>query len=138
MVVPHIRHLAIRTRDVQRSVEFYRDGLGFQEIGPRGIGMDLSDQTLNLTILPFVGTPGPAPEEGQEQIHFGIVVPDAKAIFLRLREKGVLSVRYDIKLRNEPDPNEVPQGSFKVVDPDGNIIDVTDNDSEWRGISAVR
>ena len=138
MAIPHIRHLAIRTRDVQRSVEFYRDGLGFQEIGPRGIGMDLTDQTLNLTILPFVGTPGPIPEEGQEQIHFGIFVPDAKAIFLRLREKGVLSVRYDIKLRNEPVANEIPEGSFKVVDPDGNIIDVTDNDTEWRGISSVR
>jgi catechol 2,3-dioxygenase-like lactoylglutathione lyase family enzyme len=68
LAVPRIRHLAIRCRDVDRSVRFYRDGFGFQEVGPRGLGMDLTDQTLNLTILPFVGTPAPASEEGLARI----------------------------------------------------------------------
>jgi catechol 2,3-dioxygenase-like lactoylglutathione lyase family enzyme len=137
MAIPRIRHLAIRSRDVERAVRFYRDGLGFQVVGPRGSGMDLSDETLNVTILPFVETPREAPEEGQEQIHFGIIVPDAKALFVRLRELGVLSVRYDIKLRNEPEPGKVPEGSYKVIDPDGNVIDVTDSETEWRGVGAT-
>jgi hypothetical protein len=27
--------------------------------------------------------------------------------------------------------------SFKVLDPDGNVIDVTANKEEWRGVSVV-
>ncbi|MBM4418113.1 MAG: VOC family protein [Chloroflexi bacterium] len=138
MPIPRIRHLAIRCRDVERTKRFYADGLGFAVVGPRGAGWDLTDETLNLTILPFVDTPPPASEEGLEQIHFGVVVPDAKALFTRLRDLGVLSVRYDIKLRNEPEPGKVPEGSYKVVDPEGNVIDVTDSKTEWRGISAVQ
>ena len=134
MPVPRIRHLAIRSRDVERSVRFYRDGLGFKEIGPRGSGVDLSDETLNLTILPFVDSPAPAPEEGLEQIHFGIVVADSQGLYRRLSELGVLSVRHDIKARNEPIAGVVPEGSYKLLDPDGNVIDVTPNRAEWRGV----
>jgi catechol 2,3-dioxygenase-like lactoylglutathione lyase family enzyme len=131
---PRIRHLAIRTRDVDRSVRFYRDGLGFKEVGRRGRGMDLSDETLNLTILPFEGTPAPAAEEGLEQIHFGIVVDDAPGLYTRLGELGVLSVRHDIKERGDVVAGVVPTGSYKVLDPDGNVIDVTGNREEWRGV----
>jgi catechol 2,3-dioxygenase-like lactoylglutathione lyase family enzyme len=134
VAVPRIRHLAIRCRDVDRSVRFYRDGLGFKEVGPRGSGVDLSDETLNLTILPFVGDPAPAPEEGLEQIHFGIVVADSEGLYRRLGELGVLSVRHDIKARNEAVAGVVPTGSYKLLDPDGNVIDVTPNPEEWRGV----
>jgi catechol 2,3-dioxygenase-like lactoylglutathione lyase family enzyme len=137
MTPPRIRHLAIRSRDVDRAVRFYRDGLGFAEVGPRGNGMDLSDETLNLTILPFVDTPGPAPEEGREQIHFGIVVDDGPGLYVRLRELGVLSVRHDIKERGEVVEGTVPSGSYKVLDPDGNVIDVTANHEEWRGVGSL-
>jgi catechol 2,3-dioxygenase-like lactoylglutathione lyase family enzyme len=134
MASPRIRHLAIRCRDVDKSVRFYRDGLGFKEVGPRGNGMDLTDETLNLTILPFVGPPAAAPEEGYEQIHFGIVVEDSKALYRRLDELGVFSVRHDIKLRGEVAAGVVPEGSYKLLDPDGNVIDVTANREEWRGV----
>ncbi len=133
MTIPRIRHLAIRCRDVARSVAFYRDGLGFAQIGPRGPGMDLSDGTLNITILPFVGTPPPPPEEGSEQIHFGIIVPDARALYRHLIARGVPVVRDDIKERGDVTEAE-PAGSYKILDPDGNVIDVTDNLSEWRGV----
>lgn len=140
MPIPRIRHLAIRCRDVERSIRFYRDGLGFQVIGPRepdGPSTDLTDQTLNITILPFVGTPGDPPEEGSEQIHFGIIVPSAAKLYQHLQAHGVTVVRNDIKGRGEPHADMVPIGSYKIVDPDGNVIDVTDNPAEWRGISAT-
>jgi catechol 2,3-dioxygenase-like lactoylglutathione lyase family enzyme len=132
--VPRIRHLAIRTRDLARAVSFYRDGLGFKEIGPRGGGVDLSDETLNLTILPFEGTPAAAPEEGLEQIHFGIVVDDSPGLYRRLRAVGAVTARHDIKERGEVVEGVVPTGSYKVLDPDGNVIDVTPNRDEWRGV----
>src|SRR5262245_40859773 len=134
MAIPRIRHLAIRTRDVDRAVRFYRDGLGFKEVGPRGSGVDLTDETLNLTILPFVGPPAAAPEEGYEQIHFGIVVEDSQALYRRLDEIGAFSVRHDIKARGEVAAGVVPAGSYKVLDPDGNVIDVTADRQEWRGV----
>lgn len=93
MTTPHIRHLAIRCRDVTRTVAFYRGGLGFAEFGPRGLGMDLPDGTLNITFLPFVGAPPPPPEEWNEQIHFGIIVPDARALLRHLTARGVPIVR---------------------------------------------
>ena len=33
------------------------------------------------------------------------------------------------------DLNAVPKRSFKVLDPDGNVIDITANRAEWRGVS---
>jgi catechol 2,3-dioxygenase-like lactoylglutathione lyase family enzyme len=133
--VPRILHLAIRSRDIPRATRFYAEGLGFRVIGPRPSGsgsMDLTDGHMNLTIVPFVGEPAPAPEEGLEQIHFGILVDDAAALYRRLKEQGASVVRFDVKARGDVDPNATPVGSFKVLDPDGNVIDVSDDVNEWR------
>ena len=55
----------------------------------------------------------------------------------RLRDRGVPYLREDVKLRNAvPDDERPPHGSFKVADPDGNVIDVTNNHEEWRGVGA--
>jgi catechol 2,3-dioxygenase-like lactoylglutathione lyase family enzyme len=131
--VPRVLHLAIRSRDIPRATRFYADGLGFSVIGPRPSGtgsMDLTDGHMNLTIVPFVGEPSPAPEEGLEQIHFGILVDDAAALYQRLKEQGARVVRFDVKARGEAEGT--PPGSFKVLDPDGNVIDVSSDVNEWR------
>jgi catechol 2,3-dioxygenase-like lactoylglutathione lyase family enzyme len=132
---PRILHLAIRSRDIPRATRFYAEGLGFTVIGPRPSGsgsMDLTDGHMNLTIVPFVGDPGPAPEEGREQIHFGILVDDAAALYRRLVAFGATIARHDVKTRDEPNPDEPPSGSYKVLDPDGNVIDVSGDVNEWR------
>jgi len=137
---PRITLITLGVDDLEKSLSFYRDGLGFQVIGPRhpdGPSTDLTDQTLNITILPFVGDPPNPPIEGNEQIHFGILVPDAAALYRHLRALGATIVRDDIKVRGEPRDDEAPAGSYKIVDPDGNVIDVTDSPTEWRGISAT-
>jgi catechol 2,3-dioxygenase-like lactoylglutathione lyase family enzyme len=134
MAVPRILHLAIRSRDIPRATSFYRDGLGFREIGPRPSGsgsMDLTDGHVNLTIVPFVGQPRDPAEEGLESIHFGLLVDDAPALYQRLRALGATVARHDVKERHEAS-EQPPPGSFKVLDPDGNVVDVTDNREEWR------
>ena len=133
MSSPRILHLAIRSRDIPRAARFYHEVLGFQVIGPRPSGggsMDLTDGVLNFTIVPFVGDPNRPSEEGLEPIHFGIVVDDARALYRRLRDVGAAIVRHDIKARGEP-MDAVPEGSYKILDPDGNVIDVTDRRDEW-------
>ena len=110
--MPRILHLAIRSRDIPAATRFYADGLGFRVIGPRPSGsgsMDLTDGHMNLTIVPFVGTPASAPEEGLEQIHFGILVEDAGALYQKLKEQGARVVRFDVKARGEAEGT--PAGS---------------------------
>jgi hypothetical protein len=43
--------------------------------------------------------------------------------------------RDDIKDRRLLEAGHVPEQSFKVLDPDGNVVDVTANPREWPGVS---
>ena len=131
---PRFGHIAIRTRDVAASRRFYEEGLGlrFVAMRPGGSGaFDLSDGAVNVTILPYDGPERSVHGEGTEHIHLGLMVPDALAAYRRLQHVGATVVRADVKARREPEAPS-PGGSFKVADPDGNVIDVTGNAEEWR------
>ena len=86
-----------------------------------------------MTLIQHDGSDRPALEEGQEYVHFGFIVDDAQATFLRLQQDGAIFLRDNVKTRDPIRPGEVPPGSFKVADPDGNVVDITDNRQEWRG-----
>lgn len=129
-----LRHIALRCRDREASRRFYELlGLRFVDYRPSGDALDLSDGTLNMTLIQYDGPERPEPEEGSEYIHFGLIVDDAHATFLRLQEAGAIFLRDNVKTRDLIQPGEVPPGSFKVADPDGNVVDVTGNPGEWRG-----
>ncbi|MCH7989454.1 MAG: hypothetical protein IID46_09965, partial [Planctomycetes bacterium] len=40
-----------------------------------------------------------------------------------------------IKQPTSAEAIDAPGTSFKVLDPDGNVVDVTRNKNEWRGVS---
>ncbi len=130
-----LRHVALRCQDVQASRRFY-ELLGMEFIGlrPAGDALDLADGTVNLTLIPYDGPSRPPREEGSEYVHFGFVVPDARLTFTRLQQAGASFLRDDVKTRDPIRPGEVPPGSYKVADPDGNVVDITDDPGEWRGI----
>jgi len=51
-----LRHVAIRTADIERSRLFYESIVGLKFVGfrPSESGsIDLSDGTLNMTLLPY-------------------------------------------------------------------------------------
>jgi catechol 2,3-dioxygenase-like lactoylglutathione lyase family enzyme len=127
------RHIALRTRDIARSRRFYEEGLGLRWIGyrPNSESMDLSDGSVNLTLLPYDGPERTALEEGTEFIHLGLLVEDLTATYHRLQALGATIARDDVKARNEHDPNSVPVGSFKALDPDGNVLDISERPNEW-------
>jgi len=132
-----IRHIALRCRDAEKTRAFYELlGMRFVAYLPGSTGaMDLSDGTLNVTLIPYEGEERPVLEEGSEYIHLGVMVKDARETWRRLRDEGAPYLRDDVKLRNQvSDEEATPPGSFKVADPDGNVIDVTDNRDEWRGV----
>ena len=52
-----IRHIAIATRDLEATTQFYIEGLGLKQVGkvntPTSEGYYLSDGHVNLAILKF-------------------------------------------------------------------------------------
>lgn len=128
-----VRHLAIRTRDLPASRRFYEEGLELQFLGfrPLGESVDLSDGSINLTLLPYDGpTRSPLPE-GNEFVHLGLLVEDLAATYRRLVELGAHIARDDVKERR-PTSGAVPSASFKVLDPDGVVLDISERPDEWR------
>jgi len=128
-----LRHLALRCRDMERSRRFYEMlGLRFVDYRPSGDGLDLSDGTLNVTLIQYEGPERAPLEEGREFIHFGLLVEDARDTLERLKAAGATFLRENVKERLAMD-EMIPSGSFKVQDPDGNVIDISGNRDEWRG-----
>jgi len=133
-----LRHLAIRCQDLERSRDFYLTAFGWQFVGyrPGGRSLDLSDGVNNITLLQHPAEAvRPVLEEGNEYIHFGVIVDDLIACWRRCRDWGARISKGDVKDRTEIGQDAVPLRSFKVLDPDGNVIDVTANREEWRGVS---
>ncbi len=130
-----LRHIALRTKDMEVSRRFY-ETIGFEFVGYRGRnGLDLSDGTLNMTILQYNGAARPPFEEGTEFIHFGIIVEDLPSIYNTLRDGGFKLIMDNVKKGDEIDDNKPPERSFKVADPDGNVVDITCAKDEWRGVT---
>jgi catechol 2,3-dioxygenase-like lactoylglutathione lyase family enzyme len=129
-----VRHLALRVRDVARTRRFYEEGLAFRFIGyrPSGDSLDLSDGQVNLTVIPYEGPERRPLEEGYEFIHLGFWVDDLAATYQRLLALGAKIVREDVKERRDFTGDAPPVGSFKVLDPDGNVLDISERIDEWR------
>lgn len=129
------RHFAIRTHDLEAARRFYEEGLGLRFLDYRPgtrEALDLSDGVVNLTLIQYSGPPRTALEEGTEFIHLGFLVEDLAATYQRFVNIGANVVREDVKERNLLASNTTPQGSFKVLDVDGNVLDVTERHDEWR------
>lgn len=129
-----LRHFALRVQDVEQTRRFYEKGLGlrFVDYRPGGVAMDLSDGNVNMTIIPHEGPAREALEEGIEFIHLGFLVDDLAAVYQRFIDIGAHVVREDVKERRIHDTSAPPQGSFKVLDPDGNVLDISERPEEWR------
>ena len=129
-----LRHIALRTKDMEASRRFY-ESIGFAFVGYRGRGgLDLSDGTLNMTILQYNGDERAPFEEGTEFIHFGIIVEDLASIYNTLREGGFELLMDNVKKGDDISADKAPERSFKVADPDGNVVDITCATDEWRGV----
>ena len=130
-----IRHVALRTRDMERSRFFYERILGLKFLRYVGDGCYLSDGTVNLTFIQYDGEPPRPPlAYAGEYIHLGLFVENLAEIYQRLRAEGFAVLREDIKEERDFDYSRVPEGSFKVSDPDGNVIDITERADEWDGV----
>ena len=135
----HLRHLAIRCMDMELSKNFYTEviGLKFHDYRPSRLGLDLTDGVNNITLIQQPeDCVRPPLIEGSEYIHFGFIVDSMEECWQRALEWGAEISKADVKDRTSVDSlNKVPERSFKVLDPDRNVIDISDNRDEWNAIS---
>jgi catechol 2,3-dioxygenase-like lactoylglutathione lyase family enzyme len=99
-------------RDVERSLGFYRDALGLQEVEREGDAVRLAIGGLHILLLPFAAEPNANAYLRNATIGFDVVVADA-ALVETLEAAGGRRVE-------RLDGGE----GWAVADPDGNVIEV--------------
>jgi catechol 2,3-dioxygenase-like lactoylglutathione lyase family enzyme len=120
-----IRHIAIRSEDVESTAKFFVEVFGLELIGRRSHGpIDLSDGDVNITVLPMnVGHDGREYHKGFD--HIGFSVEDTEAVHARLLEHGA----------KELNPVQLGDAYYesKYKSGEGLIVDV----GHWRGTSSI-
>ena len=120
-----IRHIAIRTEDVEGAAAFFQEVFGLQLVQRRGHGpIDLSDGDVNVTLLPLrLGATEREARPGVE--HIGFTVEDDDATKRELLAHGATEMN-PINLGDH-----YYEAKFRCLD--GVVVDV----GHWRGASAV-
>jgi catechol 2,3-dioxygenase-like lactoylglutathione lyase family enzyme len=119
-----IRHIAIRSEDVEQTVRFFTEVLGLELVQRREHGpVDLSDGDVNITVLPLnIGAAGDV-RPGFD--HIGFSVDNESELRERLLANGASEL------------NPIRMGDVyyesKFKSPQGLVIDV----GHWAGASPV-
>lgn len=119
-----IKHIAIRTRDVEKTAAFYTETFGLKQVGSGQNGVYLSDGHLNLAILRFQRSIDGEPLKlGID--HLGFQVEDVDATVTKINNLGgkALTDRTEI---NPPNPSQ-PRSYYEIkcLGPDDQVIDVS-------------
>ncbi len=125
-----IRHVAIRTMDVEKTTVFYKEVFGLKQVGLGRAGVYLSDGHINLAILKSksekIGETGPVGID-----HFGFQVEDVDRTLAKLCQMGGKSMTDHVPV-TPTDPSN-PQSYFEIKcsGPDEQEIDISG--SGWVG-----
>lgn len=127
-----IKHIAIRTNDVEKTAAFYKEAFGLEQVGLGQSGIYLTDGYLNIAILSMRAVvEGETMKLGVD--HVGFQVDDVNATVAKIRRLGgkALNERNEV---DRVDPSK-PQSYFEVkcVVPDDQVIDVSN--AGWAGAS---
>ena len=127
-------HIGVRATDLEKTIRFWRDGLGLPCVSSQENCYDLSDGHHNFRVFQHNGPSRPDHVSGMlDYLHIGVQVPDLAAAGQRLLDMGyeIFSDGLDGKL--PIDVQQIEAGAFKVEDPDGITVDVTSSDDQWPG-----
>jgi lactoylglutathione lyase len=119
-----IKHIAIRTRDVEKTAAFYKEAFGLKQVGLGQNGIYLTDGHLNIAVLKFQRSIDGEPLKlGID--HVGFHVDDVEATLARVNGLGGKSLT-DKSEVHPTDPSQ-PQSYFemKCLGPDEQVIDVS-------------
>src|SRR5205085_10717706 len=128
----------VRAAHLERSLGFWRDGLGLKVAATMAGCTDLTDGYHNFRIFQHAGPERPAHLGGMlDYLHIGVRVPDLRATAQRLQSAGFHIFWDGVDAGKPYDPATPPSKSFKVEDPDGIVVDVTASVDQWPGVRLV-
>jgi catechol 2,3-dioxygenase-like lactoylglutathione lyase family enzyme len=119
-----IKHIAIRTHDVQKTAAFYREAFGLKEVGAGQSGVYLTDGHLNIAILNLrPGMDGESMKLGVD--HIGFQVEDMDGTLARIQQLGGKPLNESHRPAAS-DP-AAPRSYFEIkcLCPDDQVIDVS-------------
>lgn len=122
-----IRHIAYRAADVERMANFFVNALGMTITQRRkNRAIDLSDGTINITVLPMLqsGPNGEPPRQGID--HIGFTADNDEEAFRVLEANGAAKIA-TIEL-GSPAHYEA-----KFRGPEGIVVDI----GHWIGTEAI-
>lgn len=119
-----IKHIAIRTRDVDQTAAFYIDAFGLTQVGMGKNGVYLTDGHLNIAILKYQQSADGEPLRlGVD--HVGFQVEDLDSALARIESlRGVtLSERTEVSPKDTAERQSYYE--IKCIGPDEQVIDIS-------------
>lgn len=132
ITMARIKHIAIRTNDIEKTAAFYKEAFGLEQVGVGQSGIYLTDGYLNIAILSMRAVvAGETMKLGVD--HVGFEVDDVNATVAKVRALGGKA----LDQRNEVQPSDPSKAQsyfeIKCVAPDDQVIDVSN--AGWIGAS---
>ncbi len=127
-------HIGVRATDLEKTIRFWRDGLGLPVVSTHESCYDLSDGHHNFRVFQYNGPDRPSHVSGMlDYLHIGVRVPDLEETGRRLLDMGYEIFSDGLGGKEPVDVHNIEEGAFKVEDPDGITVDVTASDDQWPG-----
>lgn len=146
-MVQYVMHFGICVRDLERSIRFYRDGLGFVEAGGleiagepiasvmeipdvdlRAVYLDRDGVRIELLYFPVQGTVGPADARPMNQpglTHFTLRVDDLDEAIAKLEPLGAIVLPHT-RVHDPTFGSDI----VYVTDPDGTRLELVRTDED--------
>ena len=126
--------IGVRATDLEKTIRFWRDGLGIPVFSTLENCYDLSDGHHNFRIFQHNGPDRPEHVSGMlDYLHIGVRVSNLEEAAQRLLDMGYEIFSDGLGGKVPVDVHNIEEGAFKVEDPDGITVDVTASDDQWPG-----
>ena len=133
--VPTLVHGGVRATDIEKTIAFWRDGLGLSVVDQEGKRYALSDGHHNFRVFQHDGPSRPEHVSGMlDYLHIGVRTANLEEAAQRLLDMGYEIFSDGLSGKVPLDVNNLEDGAFKVEDPDGITVDVTASDDQWPGV----
>ena len=119
-----VAHMAIFTHDMNKSLAFYRDFLGYQvPYTLPAVNGHSAVTFIKINNRQYIEI-SPEKEPNSDRLnHISIETPDAEAMRVYLRSKGV-------KVPEKVGKNRIGNSSFSIKDPEGHGVEITQYDPD--------
>jgi lactoylglutathione lyase len=130
MGITGIGHVGFVVSDMERAIDFYQNKLGFQkvaEITPPGRQIVFLEICKGQTIELFSGGVDRIETSAKTigYAHLCLIIDDMAALMEEMKAKGV-------EIKGEPRIREDGGGTFRILDPDGNEIEMMQRGPDQR------